>query len=234
GKNAWIPPRMTDGQPDLQGVWSNATVTPLERPAELAGKTFFTKAEAAKYEKKVRESTNADRRPTDVAADVYLAYNDAWWDSGTNVVKRMRTSMVVDPADGKLPALTADGERRAAAFAEQRKLHPADGPESRSLSERCVFKAGPPMLPTAYNNNYQIFQSPGYVAIEIEMIHNVRIIPLGNRPHLPSNVRQWLGDSRRRWEGETLVVETTNFNEKTRFQGSSDTMRLTERFTRTD
>jgi len=236
GQPVWTPPRTVDGQPDLQGVWTNATITPLERPAELAGKAFFTKAEAAAYEQKVVADANVDRRRSDISTDVALAYNEAWWDRGTKVVKTLRTSLIVDPADGKLPALTADGERRAAALAEQARLHPADGPESRRLTERCILwpTAGPPMLPSAYNNNYQIFQSPGYVAIGIEMIHDIRIIPLDNRPHLPSNVRQWLGDARGHWEGNTLVVETTNFTDKTRFRNTSEKLRLTERFTRTD
>jgi hypothetical protein len=174
--------------------------------------------------------------PAEISADVGLAYNEAWWDRGTHVVKTLRTSLIVDPADGKLPALTADGERRTAALAEQRRSHPADGPENRSLSERCILwaTAGPPMMPGPYNDNYQIFQSPGYVAIVVEMIHDVRIIPLDARPHLPPNVRQWLGDSRGHWEGNTLVVETANFTAKTRFRGASENMRLTERFTRTE
>ncbi len=241
GQKAWTPPRTVDGQPDLQGVWTNATITPLERPADLAGKAFFSKAEAAAYENNVVANANVDRRRSDISTDVALAYNEAWWDRGTKVIKTLRTSMIVDPADGKLPALTADGERRAAAVAEQRRLHPADGPENRGLTERCILwpTAGPPMLPGPYNDNYQIFQSPGYVAIVVEMIHDVRIIPvvsgpLDSRPHLPSNVQQWLGDSRGHWEGNTLVVETTNFTGKTRFRNTSDKLRLIERFTRTD
>ena len=235
-KKAWTPPRTVDGQPDLQGVWTNATITPLERPADLAGKAFFTAAEAVAHEKEVVENANVDRRRSDISTDVALAYNEAWWDRGTKVVKTLRTSLIVDPADGKLPALTPDGQKRAAALADQRRLHPADGPESRSLPERCIMwpTAGPPMMPSVYNNNYQIFQAPGYLAIMVEMIHDVRIIPLDGHPHLPSNVRQWLGDSRGRWEGNTLVVETTNFTGKTRFRGASEDMRLTERFTRTD
>ena len=235
-KKTWTPPRTADGQPDLQGVWTNATITPLERPADLAGKAFFTPGEAAAYEKRVVENANVDRRRSDISTDVGLAYNEAWWDRGTHVVKTLRTSLIVDPADGKLPALTADGERRAAGLAEQRRLHPADGPENRSLAERCILwgTAGPPMMPGPYNDTYQIVQAPGYVAIVVGMIHDVRIIPLDARPHLPSNVRQWLGDSRGHWEGNTLVVETTNFTGKTRFRGASENMRLTERFTRTD
>jgi hypothetical protein len=216
-KRIWTPPRTADGQPDLEGVWNNGTITPMERPPELAQKAFFTEAEAAAYEKQVVENFNSDRRRSDASTDLAFAYNDAWWDRGTKVVKTQRTSLIVDPADGKLPALMAAGQQRAAALADYIKMHPADGPQNRLLSERCLLwpTAGPPMLPVVYNNNYQIFQAPGYVAIEIEMIHDLRIIPLDGRPHLPSKVRQWLGDSLGHWEGNTLVVETTNFIDKT-------------------
>jgi hypothetical protein len=249
-KKAWTPPRTADGQPDLQGVWNNGTITPMERPPELAGKAFFTEAEAAVYEKRVVENFNADRRRSDAGTDLAFAYNDAWWDRGTKVVRTRRTSLIVDPADGRLPPLMPAGQKRAAALAEYTKMHPADGPQNRLLSERCLIwpTAGPPMLPVVYNNNYQIFQAPGYVTIEIEMIHDVRIIPLDGRPHLPSNVRQWLGDSRGHWEGNTLVVETTNFIDKTQFPrqisstgsqtanlpSASEKMRVIEHFTRTD
>ena len=231
----WTAPRTSDGQPDLQGIWSNITVTPLERPAELAGKAFFTPPEAAAYAKQVLERNNVDRpearRPDDPGG-----YNEAWFDRGTSTVKSLRTSLIVDPPDGKIPALTADGERRAAAFAKERRDHATDGPEYRTLNERCILwgTAGPPMMPAGYNSNYQILQSPGYVTILIEMIHEVRQIPLDSRPHLPSGVRQWMGDSRGHWEGNTLVVDTTNFTGKTRFRGASENLHLTERFTRTD
>jgi len=233
---AQTPPRTSDGQPDLQGVWTNATITPLERPAELAGKQFFTPAEAAAYEKQLAVSNDVDKRSASVETDVALGYNAAWWDRGTRVVKTLRTSLIVDPPDGKIPALTTDGERRAAVLAAQRKAHPADGPEDRSLGERCLVwpTAGPPMMPGPYNSNYQILQIPGYVVIFIEMIHDARIIPLDGRPHLPSTVRQWMGDSRGRWEGNTLVVDTTNFTGKTRFRGASENLHLIERFTRSD
>jgi hypothetical protein len=151
------------------------------------------------------------------------------------VVPTMRTSLIVDPADGRIPALTPDAQRRAAARAEERRLHPADGPEDRSLQERCILwpAAGPPMMPVGYNNNYQIVQGRGYVAVIVEMIHDVRIIPTDGSPHLPSNVRQWLGDSRGHWEGNTLVVDTTNFTDQTNFRGSGENLHLVERFTRT-
>ncbi len=229
-------PRTADGQPDLQGVWTNATVTPMERPVEFAGKAFFTPAEAVAWERSIVEKNNVDKRPKDAAADVAAAYNDGWYDRGTHVVKTLRTSLIVDPADGKLPAMTELGQKRVAELAEQRRLHPADGPESRALTERCILwpMAGPPMVPGPYNNNYQILQTADSLIILIEMIHDVRIIPLTKTPHLSSAVKSWMGDSRGHWEGETLVVDTTNFTGKSRFRGTGENLHLTERFTRTD
>lgn len=232
----WTPSKTADGQPDLQGIWSNATITPLERPADLAGKQFFTPQEAAAYEQDIRKRNNMDRRDgAGTDADVGRAYNDFWWDRGTHVVNTLRTSLIVDPPDGRLPALTPSAQKRTAARAEERRRHPADGPESRSLMERCIQigSAGPPMLPSAYNNNYQIVQAPGYVTILNEMIHDARVIPLDGRPHLPPSVHLWLGDSRGHWEGNTLVVDTTNFTDQTAFRGASERMHLIERFTRT-
>jgi hypothetical protein len=223
-------------QPDLQGTWSFATITPLERPAELAGKEFFTEKEAAEYENEIRKRNNMDRRDGSAEADVGRAYNDFWWDRGTRVVKTRRTSLVIDPPDGKIPPLTAAGRERQAERQAANRGHEFDGPENRPLAERCIIWAstGPPMLPTAYNNNIRIVQGPGNVAILIEMIHDARIIPLDGRAHLPQDVRQWKGDSRGHWEGNTLVVETTNFTNKTAFRGASENMRLTERFKRLD
>jgi hypothetical protein len=227
-------PRTPDGQPDLQGVWSFATITPLERPPELAGKQFFTEKEAADYEKDVLQRTNRDRRDGPADADVSRAYNDFWWDSGSRIVSTRRTSLIIDPPDGKIPALTADGQKRGAERAEARRLHPYDGPEDRPLQERCLgwATAGPPILPSAYNNNIRIVQGAGYVAILNEMIHDVRIIPLDSRPHLPQNVRLWMGDSRGHWDGDTLVVDTTNFSDKTNFRGADQNLHLVERFKR--
>lgn len=232
----WTAPRTPDGHPDLQGVWTSATVTPLERPAALADKEFFTPEEAVAYENRVVAAANVDNRRNDKAADVGLAYNEAWWDRGTHVVKTLRTSLIVDPKDGKLPPMTQAGQERAAALVKDRQLHPADGPENRSLAERCLVwgTAGPPMMPGPYNNNYQIFQNKDNVTILIEMIHDVRRIPIDGRPHLNQDIRQWLGDSRGHWEGNTLVVETTNFTSKSRYRGTTENMHLTERFTRTD
>jgi len=235
----WSVPRTPDGQPDLQGIWTNATVTPLERPTELAGKQVFTEGEAAEYEKQAVQRNNADRNRQDLTpqADVARAYNDLWYDRGTKVVSTNQTSLIVDPPDGRIPALTADGQKKAAELAEARRLHPADGPENRSLNERCIKwgTAGPPMLPGPYNNNYQIVQIPGYIIVVVEMIHDARIIPLDGRPHLPQNIRLWLGDSRGHWEGDTLVVETTNFRSDGTYRNTiPETLHLVERFTRTD
>src|SRR5580704_6628072 len=230
----WTPPRMLDGHPDLQGTWSTATLTPLERPADLAGKQFFTVQEAAEYEKQFLQQANRDRRDGGADTDVGRAYNEFWFSRGSHLVASRRTSLVVDPPDGKIPPLTAEGQRRLAERAAQARLHQFDGPENRPLQERCILwpVAGPPMLPGGYNNNYQIFQSPGYVMILVEMIHDVRVIPTDGRPHLPSSVRLWMGDSRGRWEGNTLVVDTTNFTANTNFRGASKDMHLVERFTR--
>ena len=226
----YTPPRTPDGQPDLQGIWTNATVTPLERPANLAGKEFFTPAEARQYEKDTIERNNADRRDGGAQADLTRAYNDAWYDRGTRVVETLRTSLVIDPPDGRIPRKASAPTGPLLGFGR-----PPEGPEDRSLAERCILwpTAGPPMMPSFYNNNYQIVQGPGYVTILVEMIHDARIIPLDNRPHVDPGIRQWMGDPRGHWEGNTLVVETTNFNDKTRFQRSSQGMKLVERFTRT-
>jgi hypothetical protein len=237
----WTLPRTSDGKPDLQGIWTNATITPLERPPELAGKSHFTPAEAAEYERRWAIENNIDNRNISRDRDVALAYNGAWWDRGSKVVKTLQTSLIVDPPDGRIPPLTPAAQKRADEIRAYNQAHPADGPENRSLTERCLVwpTLGPPMLPSAYNNNYQIFQTPGYVVIEVEMIHDVRVIPVAEnkaamQPHLPANIRQWKGDSRGYWEGNTLVVDTTNFTDKTRFRGSGPKMHLIERFTRTD
>jgi hypothetical protein len=152
------------------------------------------------------------------------------------MAENLRTSLIVDPADGRLPPMTDEGQKRTAARAEARQRMGAatDAAQNQPLSVRCIImdRAGPPMLPGAYNNNYQIVQIPGYVMILVEMIHDVRVIPLDGRPHMPQNVRQWMGSYVGHWEGETLVVESTNFTDKTAFRGSSENMRLTERFTR--
>lgn len=233
----WTAPRTPDGHPDLQGIWTNATVTPLERPANLAGKPFFTEAEAAQYAKQTVDRNNVDNRAhLAPEADVGLAYNNAWYDRGTKVVKTHRTSLIIDPADGKIPALTPEARDRMQTESAERRMHPADGPEDRALTERCLVwpTAGPPMMPSFYNNNYQIVQNAGHVAIMTEMIHDVRMIPTDGSPHLPQNIRQWLGDPRGHWEGDSLVVDTTNFTDKTNFHGSDKNLHLIERFTPVD
>jgi hypothetical protein len=230
----WKAPRTSDGQPDLQGLWTNATITPFERSKEFAGKEFLTEKEAAEFESRVLENANRDRRGANAEADVAGAYNDFWFERGTKVVPTRRTSLVVDPPDGKIPPLTPEAQKAAAARAEVLRHLPA-GPEDLGLPDRCILwpTAGPPMVPSGYNNNYQIVQAPGYVAILIEMIHDVRIIPLDGRPHLPPGIREWMGDSRGHWDGNTLVVDTTNFTDKTHFRGSDRNLHLVERFTRT-
>jgi hypothetical protein len=216
------------GDPDLQGVWSIATITPFERPSALAGKQQLTEQEAAEFETQTLKTTNQDRRDgAGTDADVSRAYNDFWWDRGTKVVPTRQTSLVVDPPDGRIPALTPEGQRRAAA----RAARGFASWEDRSLWERCITR-GLPMVPGPYNNNYQILQTPGYVVILHEMIHDARIIPLDGRPHVGQNIRQWFGDSRGRWDGDTLVVDTTNFTDKANYRGSTDGLHLIERFTR--
>ena len=235
GQNSkWTAPRTPDGHPDMQGVWSFATLTPLERPAEFAGKEFLTEQEAEAYEQRLLKENNMDRRDGPATADVFRAYNDFWWDRGKKLVITRRTSLVIDPRDGRVPALTPEAQRKNAARAEARRLHPADGPEDRSLQDRCILwnNGGAPMLPTFYNNNVQIFQTRDQVVLLNEMIHDARIVPLNGGPALPSNIRQLLGDSHGHWEGDTLVVETTNFTDAAPLRGSSENMRLTERFTR--
>jgi hypothetical protein len=230
----WRVLRTPWGHPDLQGVWSTATITPLERPADLAGKATFTPSEAAEYEREMLARTNRDRRDGGADADVARAYNDFWWDSGTRVVPTLRTSLVIDPPDGRVPPLTAEAQTRQAALAELRKRAPADNPEDRNLWERCITRGLPTvMLPQPYNNNYQIFQTPDHVVILSEMIHEARIIPLDGRSHLPGHLRFWMGDSVGRWENDTLVVDTTNFTNKANYRGAGERLHLIERFTRT-
>ena len=244
--SVWIPadgqathvraPRTPDGQPDLQGIWTNATLTPLERPRELANRAFFTAEEAAAYEKRLLVEGDRDRRDGSPEVDVGRAYNEGWFDRGSKLVASRRTSLIVDPPDGRVPPLRPEALAKQNARNEYRRQHLNDAPEYQALPVRCILwgTAGPPMLPGPYNNYYQIFQTPNYVAIAIEMIHEVRIIPLDGRPHLDKNIRQWMGDSRGHWEGETLVVDTTNFTDKTNFRGADENLHLVERFTRVD
>jgi len=233
----WTPARTPDGQPDLQGYWTNATYTPLQRPNNIT-KDFYSKEEAAQIEKQAAERESEQTEPGTIA-DVHYDFTQFGLDRNQSThASTVRTSMIVDPSDGKLPPVTADGQKRQADRAAERRRMGATTDDVRNMpvGTRCIIMAGsgPPMMPTAYNSNYQIVQAPGYVMILTEMIHDVRIIPLDGRPQLPQNVRQWIGSSRGRWEGDTLVVETANFNGKNPFQNSSEDMRVTERFTRLD
>jgi hypothetical protein len=228
----------TPGSRDLEGVWGFATLTPLERPAEFAGKAVVSNEEAAAWARQTIERGDRDRRDGGAAVDVGRAVNDYWFERGTSLAalggKRM-TAMIVDPPDGRLPPLTESGRARVAARAEDNRQHPADGPENRSLQERClVFNGGPPIQPGPYNNFVKILQFKDYVVIFTEMIHDARVVPLDGRPHVAAAVRQWLGDSRGRWEGDTLVVDTTNFTSKTPFRGTDENLHLVERLSRAD
>jgi hypothetical protein len=227
-------PRTPDGQPDLQGIWSNASLTPFERPAALAGKEFFTEKEAADYLRQMAQQNNRDKRAATPEEDVGQAYNEAWFDRGSQLSPNMRTSVVIDPKDGRVPALTAQArEAVAKRGAQQRRL--SETARDFTLNVRCLLwgTAGPPMLAGPYNNNYQIVQNKDYVAIQVEMIHDTRIIPLDGRKHLDPSVRPWMGDSIGHFEGDTLVVDTTNFRDDYSFRGSDANLHLTERFTRT-
>jgi hypothetical protein len=231
---SWTPPRTSFGRPDFEGIWTNATITPLEKPAELAGKQVFTPEEAAKYEKETNQRNNADTRESNPEADVGHAYNQFWFDRGTKVAPGLRTSLIVDPPDGRIPALLPEAQKRVQKASAWTAEHATDGPEGRALTERCILwpTAGPPMLPGPYNNNFQIFETRDQIVILNEMIHDARVIPLDGRPHLANNIRQWRGDSRGHWEGDTLVVDTTNFSGQFSFRGSDENLHLTERFTR--
>jgi len=229
-------PRTAWDAPDLQGVWDFRTITPLERPEELGDKAVLTAEEAAEYERESLEAQNKDLRADEVGArrDVANAYNQFWWDYGDSLTEDRRTSLVIHPKNGRIPRKPRDGDRGAGALAGMNRT-PA-GPEDRPLWERCIlgFNSGPPMLPSAYNNNVQILQTPDTVVIFNEMVHNARIVPLDGRDHVTEDLRLLKGDSRGHWEGETLVVETRNFLRETGFTGAGSGMTLIERFERVD
>ena len=220
-------PRTPWGDPDVQGLWDFRTATPLQRPSDLAGKTVLTAEEAAAYEQQALERRN----DYDARLTVHAKF---WLDYGTKLTEDHRTALIVEPDDGRIPSLTAAAQQRAQARRSKR-ASPPTGHEDRSLGERCLqsINAGPPMTAGPYNNNVHILQVPGYVVLLNEMIHDVRVIPLDGRQPLSRRIRQLRGDGRGRWDGATLVVETTNFTDRTGFQGSSGDMRLVERFTRT-
>ena len=223
-------PRTPDGQPDFQGVWATATLTPLERPAEFTGKEFLTEQEATEYERRTLRQVNTDRRDGSKETDLNRNYNEFWRDRGTAVVASRRTSLIVDPPDGRIP-FTPDTRKKRTAQVEAERV-PA-GPEDLPLRIRCISR-GLPMVPTPNNNFFQIVQGAGYVTILQEMMYEARIIPLDGRPHAPRGVRGYMGDARGRWEGDTLVIDTTNFIGKNDFLGADENLHLVERLTRVD
>jgi hypothetical protein len=254
-------PRTADGHPELQGIWTNATITPLERPADFKAKPTISDQEAEQFEKRSLDNSSLDRRDGGVDADRSRAYNNLFVDKGTQLARvdgQKRTSLIIDPADGRIPPLTPEGTKRAASM--RRRADEGSGGlnannggsnnlsadvsgsydsiKDRPLAERCILgfgsTSGPPMMPVLYNNTYQIVQTPNAIMILVEMVHDIRVIHMDGRPHLPSNIRQWLGDSIGHWEGDTLVVETTNFTEKTTYRGSDQNLKVTERFRRVD
>jgi hypothetical protein len=244
----WNGPRTADGHPDLQGMWTNATITPLERPAEYGNNRALTAEQAAKLEHTEVEYNAERARPTDLSKPDEFAtcrsgtgatcgYNNFWLDRGqqvTTIGGEKRTSLIVEPSNGKVPPLTAPRQKEFASRIQTLRGN-YDGPEARPLGERCLLafgsSSGPPMLPVLYNNHYQIVQNRDTVVILVEMVHDARIVRLGGK-HAPSNVRKLMGDSIGHWEGNTLVVETTNFTDKEAFRGATADLKVTERFTR--
>ncbi len=237
-QDAPAPLRTPDGHPDLQGIWDYRTITPLERPEEFDGRTVLTEEEAATFEREEYRRQNRDlidpvtggaNYPPESQGGV-VPYNEFWYDRGTRVVESRRTSLIIDPPEGRIPYVPGARPARRRGAGGGRGF---DSWTDRSLWERCLTRELP-RLSGAYNNNLQIFQSADYVVILNEMIHEARIIPFDGSPHLPPTIRQWQGDSRGRWEGDTLVVETTNFTDQTNFRGSRAGLHLVERFTRAD
>ena len=235
-------PQTPWGAPDLQGVWDFRTITPLQRPEDLGDREFLTEEEAANLEQQTvernEELDNRAAQRTEAGGNIG-AYNNFWMDRGTRTVGTRRTSLIISPANGRIPPLSPEGQQRADERAAYREAHPADSWEDRSVGERCVlgFNSGPPMEPRAYNNHMQLFQTPDYIVILNEMVHDARIIPVTAGRPLDEDVTQWMGDSRGRWEGDTLVVETANFYNKNSFTeryGATTAMTLVERFTRTN
>jgi hypothetical protein len=232
---SWKPTLTPDGQPDFQAVWNTATLTPLERPAEFAGKEFLTEQEAVTYEKRVLRDVNSDRRDGGPQADLGRNYNEFWRDRASSVVASRRTSIVVDPPDGKIPAKPDALKRRAAAnqsLTAAANRGPA-GPEDLALRIRCISR-DLPMIPSPNNNFLRIVQGAGFIAIDQEMMHEWRLIPLTSRAHADPSIRGYMGDSRGHWEGGTLVIDTTNFIGINNFYGADENMHLIERLTRTD
>lgn len=250
----WKLPRTLDGAPDLQGNWTNVTLTTMERPSEYGDRRALTAQEAQKIEGTAAAFVAEKALPTDPSHTVQdlpkdcgygfsgtnCGYNNFWVDRGTQVMTingEQRSSIITEPVNGKVPQMTAEGRQRATArmAAFRKGAGAVDGPELRSLGERCLLSfgssAGPPMLPLMYNNTYSIVQNRDTVMILVEMVHDARIIRIGGQ-HLPTNIRKWMGDSVGRWEGDTLVVETTNFHSQQSFRGASEHLKVVERFTR--
>jgi len=244
---AYLTPRTIDGVPDLQGMWTNNTITPLVRPQHFGNKLSLSPQEAFELEQEVAEFTSEQDQPSDPdrrapakdRIELRDSYNNFWFDDGTNVAVyngEFRSSLIVDPIDGQIPDYTPAAQQRIQqAAARRQQIGNYAGPEARPLPERCLLSfgpsSGPPMLPILYNNHYQIVQSPGYVMILVEMVHDVRIIRLNSEP-FPASFQPWMGDSTGHWEGDTLIVETNNFNPSQRFRNSSANFKITERFTR--
>ena len=249
--DSWIAPRTPDGKPDLQGVWANNNATPLERPEQLADKSTLSDEELAEFKERAAKIFNDEADDAAFGDSVFRAalsdaksftstdaktgnYNQFW------VVERefsdKRTSLVIDPPNGRIPALTPSAQQRADVRRVYRREHPADSWLDRSTSDRCLlgFNAGPPLNPGGYNQNLQIFQTPDYVVLLTEMVHTVRVVPLDGRSPLGDEIRQWSGDARGYWEGDTLVVETSNLKVERRWRNSTANMKLIERFTRVD
>ncbi len=233
------PPRTAWGQPDLQGVWDFRSITPMQRPDDRADQEFLTAEEAAELDQAAVErdvrSWNREARRTEAGGNVG-AYNNFWMDRGLKSVGTRRTSLIVYPPNGRMPSMTPSGQERAQARRDYAREHPADSWSDFSSGVRCIlgFNAGPPFTPSAYNNNMQLFQTPDTVVVMTEMVNTSRVIPLNGQPHLDPDVLQWSGDSRGYWEGDTLVVETRNFDPKRKWRGTTASTRLIERFTRVD
>jgi hypothetical protein len=247
GAVPWRAPRTADGHPDLQGVWTNATITPLERPDQFGQRLVLNDAEARALEQAEADYNAEKDAPSDLSQELTgrcrsgtgasCGYNNFWIDRGSQVAiynGTKRSSLIVDPANGKVPALTPERQRGSAARVQISRNN-FDGPEARSLGERCILafgsSSGPPMLPVLYNNHYQIVQNRDHVVILVEMVHDARIIRLGGK-HPPPSVRRYMGDSIGRWEGDTLVVETTNFTDRETFRGATENLKVVERLTR--
>ena len=245
---AQTAPRTPWGQPDLQGIWDFRTITPLERPEDLGDQAFYTVEEAASLEREAVERDielwEREAQRTEAGGNVG-AYNNFWMDRGTRPIETRRTSLITEPPNGRFPELSEVGAQRAEARRTRMAERPADSYTDRNSSDRCIvgFNAGPPITPLAYNQNMQLFQTPDYVVIHTEMVHTSRIVPLDGRPALDDDIRLWTGDSRGYWEGDTLVIESANFNDQRQWipltsggsgVASTANFTLVERFTRVD